>query len=170
MNIEGFDKANYEHLAANLKARRYSAALYPSVEVLLTVALVLLVLIGGGMVVRESLGVGVVVAFVLYIERLFEPVNQLAHQFEQLQRAMVSADRIFELLDIEPDVSDGPDPLELSEARGEVGYNNVSFGYEPESLALRNVDLQVGARRDLGAGRPDRRRQDDPGISAVATL
>ena len=145
MNIEGFDKANYEHLASNLKARRYSSALFPSVDVLMTLAVALVVIVGGGMVVWESLGVGVVVAFVLYIERLFEPVSQLASQFEQLQKAMVSADRIFELLDIELDVPDDPDAMELSEARGEVGYHGVSFGYERESMVLQDVDLQIGA-------------------------
>ena len=131
MNTRVFDEANHGHLIANLHATRYWAGLFPSVDMLSSVALVLVV--------------GVVVAFALYIERLFAPVRELTMHFDELQKSMVAADRIFELLDVEPGVSDRPDAGELPPIRGEVRYEGVDFHYSPESPVLHHVDLHIRA-------------------------
>ena len=145
MNTRVFDEANHGHLVANLHATRYWAGLFPSVDMLSSVALVLVVGVGGNMVLRGSLEVGVVVAFALYIERLFAPVRELTMHFDELQKSMVAADRIFELLDVEPGVSDRPDAGELPPIRGEVRYEGVDFHYSPESPVLHHVDLHIKA-------------------------
>ena len=144
-NSNLFDDANRGHLVASLMAVRYWAGIFPSVELLTAVALVLVLYVGGNMVLGGTLAVGVVIAFALYIERLFGPIQEMANQFEQLQKAMVSADRIFELLDVESDVTDRPGAEELPPVRGDVRFDNVDFHYTPESPVLRHVDLDIGA-------------------------
>ncbi len=125
VNASHFEEANHDHLSAGLQSIRYWAGLFPTVETLAAAALVLVIAVGGNMVLGGSLEVGVVVAFALHIERLFNPVQDLTLQFDHLQKAMVSADRIFELLDVEPDVSDRPDALVLPPVRGDVRFEGV---------------------------------------------
>ena len=144
-NIAIFEEANESHLAFSLQASRYLSALTPTVQTVGTVVLVLLVAVGGEMVVRGSLEVGIIVAFALYVERLFDPIREVTTNFEQLQRTVVSADRIFELLDIPPDVADRPDAASLARVRGEVRFEKVSFHYSPGTPVLHDIDLQVWA-------------------------
>ena len=107
------------------------------------------------MVMGGSMEVGVVIAFALYIERLFGPVQEMANQFEQLQKAMVSADRIFELLDVKSEVSDLPGAEGLPPIRGEVRFEGVDFHYTPETPVLRQIDLRLDAgEQSLSLGPP----------------
>ncbi len=140
-NIDGFNQSNQDHLDANLWANRYAAGLMPTVEGLAAVALALIVIGGGGMVLDQTLQVGVVVAFALYVERLFEPVQQMTSQFEQLQKAMVAADRIFELLDVPPEADDAADEPPATEGR--VHYQVDSFRYDEGPIILQDVDLAI---------------------------
>ena len=144
-NANLFDEANRGHLTASLMALRYWAGIFPSVELLTATALVLVVYVGGNLVLGGSMEVGVVIAFALYIDRLFGPIQEMANQFEQLQKAMVSADRIFELLDVKPQVSERPGAEKLPLIRGEVRYEGVDFHYTPETPILHHVDLQIKA-------------------------
>ena len=144
-NIGRFDHANQAVLSANVRAARYGIGVYPSVQMLTAIGLALVVVVGGNMVLGGALEIGVVLAFALYIERLFDPVRRLTRQFETLQQAMVSADRIFELLDISPDVADRPNAASLSRVRGDVRFENVNFHYSPDSPVLHDIDLRVQA-------------------------
>ena len=142
-NIRRFGQANYEHLDANLRASRYSAALLPSVEVLTAVGLGLVVVFGGGMVLDGDLEVGVLIAFALYIRRFFDPVRNLTMQYSELQRAMASGARIFELLDVKPEIADKPGAVALDGVRGEVVYEGVDFDYGDGAPVLLDIDLRV---------------------------
>ena len=145
VNIRQFGRSNYEHLDANLQASRFSAALLPSVEVLTALGLALVVFFGGGMVQDGALEIGVLVAFALYIQRFFEPVRNLTMQYGQLQKAMASGVRIFEQLDVVPEVMDKPGAMRLPPVRGDVRYEGVGFQYTPESPVLEDIDLRVQA-------------------------
>ncbi len=144
-NVESFDQANRENLGANLKATKFSAALFPSVEALNAVGLALVVFFGGSMVLDGSLEAGVVVAFALYLQRFFEPMERLTRDFGQIQRSVVSVDRIFEILDIEPAVRDRPDAVRVDRVRGDVRYEGVGFSYQSGVPVLRDVDLEAKA-------------------------
>ena len=144
-NIRRFDRDNYDHLDANLQAGRYMAALLPAVEFLTALGLALVVVFGGTMVMRGSLEVGVLVAFALYIFRFFEPVRQLTMQYSQLQRAMISGSRIFELLDVKPEVVEKPDAVELEHVRGDVSYEGVGFQYKSDEPVLEEIELDIPA-------------------------
>ena len=144
-NIRGFESANVVNRIANIRATLFSAALLPSVEVLGAFGLALVVFFGGRMVLDGALEVGVLVAFVLYIQRFFEPLERVTQAYGQLQRAAVSMSRIFEILDIEPELTDKPGAAVLSSVRGEIRYKGVGFHYTPGTPVLRDVDLHIRA-------------------------
>ena len=143
-NIERFDTANFENMSANLQATRLQALLFPSVEMLTAMGLALVVYFGGIMVIEGSLeDPTVLLAFALFIQRFFDPIRNLTMQYGQLQRAMVSGSRIFELLDMKPEVADSPNAVELFKAEGEVRYEGVGFRYTDDVPVLQDIDLHI---------------------------
>ena len=142
-NLRHFDNANSRYLDASLRASRLSSFLNPSVEVVTAMATGLVIIFGGMMVLRGDLEVSVVVIFALYIQRFFDPIRSLTMQYGQLQRAMTSGQHIFEILDTEPQIVDRPGAVELPRIRGEVSFENVSFGYTPGVLVLRDINLNI---------------------------
>ena len=141
-NLNHFKKLNTEHLDANMQASRFSGGLSPIVESLYAVALGVVVIMGGSFVLDGNLEWGVLVAFTMYIQRFFEPIRQLTMQYSQLQRAMAAGVRIFEIMDLRPEVEDAPDAVEMPPIRGEVRYEGVDFQYVPEVDVLKAIDLQ----------------------------
>ena len=142
-NIRSFGNANSENLGANLAAVRMQAVLFPSVEFLSAVGLALVIVFGGSLALDNAIEVGVLVAFALYIQRFFEPVLNLTMQYGSLQRAMTSGARIFELMDVEPDVVDRPGSRDVETVSGEVRFEDVSFHYIEGEPVLEHVDLHV---------------------------
>ncbi len=144
-NIRRFQRSNVENLQANLQASRLSAALLPTVELLTSLGLALVVFFGGYMVFQETIQPGVLVAFALFIQRFFEPVRTLTQEYGSLQRAMVSGERIFEILDMNPDVEEKDDAIDLPSVKGEISYEGVGFHYEEDEPVLQGVDLKITA-------------------------
>jgi ABC-type multidrug transport system fused ATPase/permease subunit len=142
-NYEQFDEVNRAHLDANVTAVRLEALMMPVVNVLTGVAFGLVIVFGGYQVLDGAMEISVLVAFLLYIQRFFEPVLELTMQYTLLQRAMASGARIFELLDVEPDIRDSPNAIEMPPVKGEVKFNRVSFSYEPGLEVLHDIDLVV---------------------------
>lgn len=142
-NLRAFDDTSQKYLDSSLRASRLSSALNPSVEMLTAVATSLVIIFGGMMVLRDTLAVGVLVAFALYVQRMFDPVRSLTMHYGQLQRAMTSGQHIFEILDMEPKVKDKPDAVPMPRVRGEVSFQKVSFAYSPETPVLADVDLLI---------------------------
>ncbi len=144
VNMEHFDDLNTEHLDANLEASRYSGALQPFVEVLMGVGMGFgVVLVGGIMFKGGDLEWAVLLAFALYIQRFFEPVRHLTMQYSQLQRAMAAGVRIFEVLDLKPEVVDKPDAIELPEIQGEIKFEDVNFQYVADIDVLKEINLTI---------------------------
>ena len=143
-NMKHFDDLNSEHLNANLEASRYSGALQPFVESLMGIGMGFgVVLVGGIMVKGGNLDWAVLVAFALWIQRFFEPVRHLTMQYSQLQRAMAAGVRIFEVLDLKPEVVDKPDAITLPEIKGEIKFEDVSFQYVENVDVLKEVNLHI---------------------------
>ena len=145
VSIRRFQRANFENLEANLKASRYSAILPPSVETLTALGLALVVIVGGSMVLGGSLEVGVLLAFALYILRFFKNVGGWTLGYGEVQKGMISGGRIFELLDVEPDVKDKPGAVHIPTIRGDLRYEGVSFHYTPGIPVLRGINLEIGS-------------------------
>ncbi|MCY3914154.1 MAG: ABC transporter ATP-binding protein [Chloroflexi bacterium] len=141
-NIRGFRGVNRDNLDATLRSARFRYGLWPSVELLAALALAFIILvIGQG--IGASLSVGLLVAFALYIERLFEPIRDLTGEFGQLTRALVATDRAAELLEVEPEVRTAPDPAALPRVSGRVRYEHVHFAYEPGQPVLHDINVAV---------------------------
>jgi ABC-type multidrug transport system fused ATPase/permease subunit len=144
-NYEQFDEINRAHLNANVTAVKMEGIMMPTVNILTGIGFAVVIIIGGFQVMDGAMEIGFLLSFLLYIQRFFEPVMELSMQYTELQRAMASGARIFELLDIEPEIKDSPDAIELPPVKGEVSFQNVSFGYEADKDILHDIDLTIKA-------------------------
>ena len=143
INLNQFSRLNSDHLNANLNATRLSAGLMPSIEVLTAVAFGLVIVVGGRMVQGGSLEIGTMIGFTLYVQRFFEPIRTLIMQYAQMQRAMTAGMRIFELLDVKPELVDAPDAVDLPPIKGEVKLEHIFFSYDPEVEVLHDVSVDI---------------------------
>ena len=144
-NVKKFRQINSANLDANLKAGQLTSALFPSVEMISAVSLALVILVGGLIALSDpgQITAGYLVAFSLYIYRLFEPVRNLAMQYGSLQRAMVSGRRIMEILAEKPEVTESSNPIELTSFSKSIEYKKVGFGYSKTELVLNDIDLKI---------------------------
>ncbi len=143
-NLGHFNDLNKEHLDANLEASRFSGGLQPMVEVLIGIGMGFGVVLAGGIMAKGGqVEWGVLVAFAVYIQRFFEPIRHLTMQYSQLQRAMAAGVRIFEVLDLKPEVEDAPDAVELPQIQGEIKFEDVSFHYVPGIDVLNDINLHI---------------------------
>ena len=92
---------------------------------------------------------GVIVTFYMYISRFFNPIQALAEQFDMLQRSFASAEKIFTVLDMVPQVTDAPDAVELPEIRGEIEFRDVWFAYKPDEWVLKGVSFHILPRQTV---------------------
>jgi ABC-type multidrug transport system fused ATPase/permease subunit len=142
-NLRRFDEINRQNLAVNLEAGRVSAALLPLVELVAAAATAFVVIVGGTMVLHGALAVGSLVAFTIYINNFFDPIRDLTQQYSNLQRATVAGERIFEILDTQPEIVEKPDAIDLPPVRGEVTFEHVDYWYIPGVPVLRDICLHV---------------------------
>jgi ATP-binding cassette subfamily B protein/subfamily B ATP-binding cassette protein MsbA len=107
------------------------------------VATAVVVGVGGWLVLSDTLTAGTLVAFVLYVERFFDPIRELAQRYNTFQAAMAASERIFNLLDTAPDLIDAPDATKLQEIEGHVIFDQVSFSYNDDELVLRDINIEA---------------------------
>src|SRR4030042_891206 len=117
-NMEQFDQVNRAHLDANVTAVRLEALMMPMVQIATGVAFAIVIIVGGFQALDGAMPIGVLASFLLYVQRFFDPVLELSMQYTELQRAMASGARIFELMDIVPDIEDRPDAVEMPTVKG----------------------------------------------------
>ena len=141
-NLELFDEKSQHLLGATMGASRLSSGLLPPVDILTAVAIGLAIFFGSRLF-GEDLEIGAMIAFVMYIQRFFDPIRNLTMSYTQLQRAMASGIRIFDLLDAEPDLVDSPDAKAVPRLKGEIEFQDVSFSYVPGEDVLKKVSLHV---------------------------
>ena len=152
--VQAMDRANlnaklYGQLVDNtykaqLRASKLSQIMIPIVDTLTGGAMAVVALAGGLMVVSGRTEVGVMVAFLFYIQRFFDPIRSLTMQYSVMQRAMASGHRLTEVLDVDIDVQDAQDATSLGDDDdGSVEFRNVTFGYHPEHPVLKDVNFRV---------------------------
>ncbi|MFN2125415.1 MAG: ABC transporter ATP-binding protein [Candidatus Promineifilaceae bacterium] len=142
-NHQFFDTLNTSYFDANVQATRLSAVFFPSVDFLGSIATALVVGVGGWLVLGDELTAGTLMAFVLYVDRFFEPIRELAQRYNIFQATMASSERVFTLLDLGPTVQDIPQARNLPPIKGEVIFDDVSFGYDDHHLILENINLRA---------------------------
>ena len=146
-NYQNFKEyVNRYFLQTSLDAAKVASLFTPIVDVLGAIATALVVYIGGTAVLGESITAGVLIAFVLYIDRLFDPIRDLSRRFDTLQSTMAGGERILELLHTPVEVRDADDAREMGPIKGDVRFESVSFHYSDDpTLVLDDIDLDVRA-------------------------
>lgn len=142
VNMVAFRKINGINLDATIDAAKYSSMLFPTVSFLASASTAMIVYAGGRLVLGETLSIGQLTLFIALIDRFFAPIRELSQQYSTMQSAMAAGERIFEVLDVEPEVQDKPDAYELPPIEGRVDYTDVSFGYGDTQI-LHDIDLHV---------------------------
>lgn len=141
-NMVAFRKINGDNLDAAVDAAKYSSILFPTVSFISSASTAMIVYAGGRLVIGETLSLGQLILFVTFIDRFFAPIRELSQQYSTMQSAMAAGERIFEVLDVEPEVQDKPDAYQLPPIEGKVDYNNVTFGYGDTEI-LHDINLHV---------------------------
>ncbi|MBG1245217.1 ABC transporter ATP-binding protein [Nostoc sp. NZL] len=143
MNIEEFDTLNAANRDANVEAVAITSAFLPSIDFLNTLATAGVLAYGGYLAVTGAATVGVVTSFLLYVQQFFRPIQILSQFYTQAQSAFAGLERIFLLLDEPSQLQDAPDATEMPPIQGEVTFENVKFGYNPDQLVLKGVNLHA---------------------------
>jgi len=143
INVQQFDNVNKANLNANLDATKLTAVMMPTTEVLNAVATSLVIGFGGYQVLQGDMGVGILLGFVLYIQRFFQPIMELILDYTELQRAMTAGARIFELIDLEPEIRDVDGAIDLPVVKGEIRLGHVSFSYKQGVEVLHDIDFKI---------------------------
>ncbi len=146
LNFELYAEKAQENFRAQVGASWMSGIMTPTVDVLTGLAMGIVIIVGGNSVLGGRLDVGVMVAFVLYVQRFFDPVRMLSMQYTIMQRAMAAGYRIFEVLDVPVTIKDKPDAAELEDFEPIVEFDHVTFGYDPARPILHDVTFQVRPR------------------------
>jgi ATP-binding cassette subfamily B protein len=143
-SLRNFDELNTSYLDANMTAIRNFAQFFPTIQVLGTLSVALLLWYGGGQVVQGAVTLGVLVMAIQYAERFFDPIRDLSEKFNLLQQAMASAERIFRLLDEPVTIQDPAKPVHVPRVRGHIEFRDVWFAYEDdEGWVLRGVSFEI---------------------------
>jgi ABC-type multidrug transport system fused ATPase/permease subunit len=140
-----FAELNDEHRRVNMRTVYLNAAYFPSVELLSAVATAGILLYGGNQVLDgdSAVTIGVLASFVFYLQSFFDPIQSLSQLYTTYQAGMAALDKIFELLDEEPDLVDKPDAIELPRIAGEIEFDDVTFAYSGDNPALCSIDLHI---------------------------
>ncbi|MGI9020800.1 MAG: ABC transporter ATP-binding protein [Solirubrobacterales bacterium] len=159
-HVERMSELNEENRVANLRTVYLNASYFPAVELLSAIGTAVILLYGGYQVIDGNVKIGVLIAFVGYLNQFFDPIQQISQLYTTYQQGMAALDKIFDLLDTAPDLTDRLDALDPGEIRGDLRLEGVSFSYsEDGEWALRDVDLAVPAGQtvalvgETGAGK-----------------
>ncbi|MCB0126083.1 MAG: ABC transporter ATP-binding protein, partial [Caldilineaceae bacterium] len=142
-NFHHFDDLNRSFFDANVNTTWLAAIFFPGVDFLGSLATALVVGLGGWLVLGDSLTAGTLVAFVLYVDRFFDPIRELAQRYNTFQATMTGCERVFALLDTEPDLQDAPDATVLPPIVGRVDFEDVHFRYKEDTPVLQGVNLHA---------------------------
>ena len=142
-NMRRFSAVNDDALYAALRRARYWSFVNPAAAALGGLGVGLVVVFGGVEVIDGSLGAGVLIAFAIYVERFFQPIRSITQNYNGLHEGMAAGSRVFELLDIEPDISDRPGAATMPHIKGQVRFEGLGFEYQPGVPVLQDVSLTV---------------------------
>ncbi|MBA31423.1 MAG: multidrug ABC transporter [Chloroflexi bacterium] len=143
VNYDLFDLRAKENLRAALKASRIGVIMLPTVDSLSGIARGIVVIVGGIFVLNGEIETGVMVAFVLFIQRFFDPIRALTMHYSVLQRAMASGERIFEVIDVPVEMKDKENSIIMDDLDPSIEFNNVTFGYLPNQPILKNINFKI---------------------------
>jgi len=148
-HVAAMTRLNEQNRDINMKTVYLNASYFPAVELLAAVGTAVILLYGGTQAIDGALEVGVVVAFVGYLTRFFEPIQELSQLYTTYQQGMAALDKIFDLLDTAPDMVDAPEAIDPGTLRGEIELDGVWFSYAEQAAAKDGSDDDPWALRDV---------------------
>jgi ATP-binding cassette, subfamily B, multidrug efflux pump len=140
-NAGRFDKINEENYGANVRAVLLFSVFAPSIEAVGALGAALVVWYGGARIIGGYMTVGVLVAFISYLARFFQPIQDLSHIYDMLQSTMSACEKIFGIMDEVPEIRDREDAVPLGKISGRVVYDRVTFGYTPGAPVLFDINF-----------------------------
>ena len=152
--IRDFTRVNQQEFQANFQANMVWGTFFPTVQFIQALGTGIVILYGGMMAFNGSLGtianaIGVLMTFTLYVSRFFGPIFDLTNFYNVIQAALAAAERIFNLIDKQPEIRDTEEALQLPAVRGEIVFKDVTFGYSPEHPVLHNVSFRIKPEETL---------------------
>lgn len=147
--IEGFRQANMENLQANLQVSKLYGIFRPVIEIIGAIGIAVILLYGSSLYANGEITIGTLIAFPIYLQMFFTPIINLTLFYNTIQSAMAATERIFEVLDTTPEIKDSLNPIELQPLKGEVSFENITFGYDPNYPVLYNISFQVKPGKTL---------------------
>lgn len=142
-NIRRFEERNAANRDANVSANAVTSAFAPTMDVLSTLDTAIVAGYGGFLAVQGAVSVGVVVAFLQYVQGFFRPIQTVASIWTIAQSAFAAAERVFELIDTQPDIQDAPDAQALDQIEGRIEFEDVRFSYDPGEPVLVDVNFRA---------------------------
>ncbi len=149
VNFTLYDDKAKDNLRAHLRSAKFAQAMVPVVDTLTGAAMGVVIVIGGSQVLDNALDIGVVVAFLFYVQRFFDPIRSLTIQYSVMQRAMASGQRIFEVLEVPLAIADKPEAIDPPVIAGDIAFKDVTFGYTKNQPILKGVDFTVGSGKTV---------------------
>lgn len=143
VNFDLYDEKASDNLNAHLKSAQMAQIMVPIVDTLTGAAMGIVIVLGGMRVLDGALDIGVMIAFLFYVQRFFDPIRSLTIQYSVMQRAMASGKRIFEVLDVPLAIDDAPDARDPAKIEGSVEFRDVTFSYIEGQPVLKNVSFTV---------------------------
>jgi ABC-type multidrug transport system fused ATPase/permease subunit len=147
--MKDFRHANVENLQANVQAGKLFALLMPAVQIVGAVGTCVVLWFSGMSTISGGITLGIVIAFLLYVNRFFRPIVDLTTFYNTVQSALSAAERIFVTLDTKPEIADASDAVEFSHAKGEIVFDNVTFGYDPARPVIQDLNIHVEPGKTL---------------------
>ena len=147
--IEAFRERNQAVYTAGVYANSYALLLMPLTNVLGNFFVIVLVGLGGWLALMGLATVGMIATFISYGQNFVQPLRQLANMYNAIQAALAGSERVFEIMDVAPEVPDAPDALPLGSIRGEVHFDDVHFGYVPEAPIIKRMTLEAAAGQTI---------------------
>src|ERR687885_556748 len=142
-NIARFQERNAANRAANVQAVAITSAFAPTIDALSTLATAVVIGYGGYLVYTSSLSVGLVAAFLIYVQQFFRPIQLASQVYTQAQAALAGAERIYNILEEEPEPPDPPGIPKLPDVEGRIEFEKVTFAYKPGRPVLRGIDFEI---------------------------
>ena len=142
-SAERFRELSGEYLNRTLSQIRLFAFFMPLTEFLSMTAIALILWYGGALILEQSLTIGELVAFLAYMRLFFQPLRELSQKYSIVQSALASAERIFEMLDVKPGITDPEQPASTQGLKGAIKFQQIGFSYDQDSPILRGIDLSI---------------------------
>ncbi len=145
VNIARFRQQNAANRDANVSAVGVTSAFSPAMDLLSTIATTLVIGYGGYQVLHQKLSIGLLAAFLIYVQQFFRPIQLAASVFNQAQSALAGAERVYAILDEPTEPADPPDAIELGRLEGRIEFDHLSFRYQQDRPVLDDFSLTVEA-------------------------